>query len=90
VLAFQFGKPPFDARTGHKSASRTLSPFLACLRIADNMAVDVLSTLWAICHKSFALCLKLSVCPVHAQGADRRYDAFGIAVTNPKKIVIES
>jgi len=33
--------------------------------------------------------LKLSVCPVHAQCADRRYDAFGIAVTNPEKIVIE-
>jgi hypothetical protein len=38
-------------------------------------------------YKHRSLCLLLSVCPVHAQCADRRYDAFGIAVTNPEKIV---
>ncbi len=35
------------------------------------------------------LCLKLSVCAVHAQCGDRRYDVFGIAVTNPEEIGIE-
>jgi hypothetical protein len=44
--------------------------------------------LWAICHKNISLSFDLSVCLVHAQ-ADRRYDAFSIAVTTPEKIVIE-
>jgi len=39
-------------------------------------------------HKNIALFLSLTVCTVHARGADRRYDAFGI-VTKPKKIVVE-
>jgi hypothetical protein len=34
-----------------------------------------------------SLCVfRSAFCPVHAQCADRRYDAFGIAVINPEKI----
>jgi hypothetical protein len=62
-------------------------PVSGYFRIADHPAVDVLSGCFftgviacrQICHKKIALCHSLSVCPVHAQCADRRYDAFGIA-----------